>query len=246
MKMRQLIVIAISLATTLEISGASFADDASIDPQLFSKGLDLYNENCAICHGEDGDGKGPLSSGFSPPPANLTNGVFKIRSSGTGEFPTQADLERTIRNGIDGSYGRSMPMFEHFNDEEVRALIEVIRAASGSLQFGAEVAVAPQPDTIDLEVGAVLYQKLNCIECHGENGDGAGRMAPTLTDSSGNKIRPADFRTGRFKGGNEPEDIWMRLYTGMDGTPMQSFGRGNSDDELWALVEYIRQFSGTN
>jgi len=244
--MRTFIYTTIGLAAALFSGSLSMADDGAIDPDLFSQGLVLYNENCAICHGENGDGTGPLASGFTPRPADLTGGVFKIRSTETGSFPTQADLEKTIRNGIVGSYGRSMPPFDNFDEDELRALIEVVRAAAGGPSFGVEVAVAPPPDSIDLGLGAKLYQDLNCIECHGENGDGDGRMAAELVDAAGNKIRPADFRTGQYKGGNQPSDIWMRLYTGLDGTPMQSFGRGSSGDELWALVEYIRQFSGTN
>lgn len=227
-------------------STISHAQTSTVDPQLFSQGLALYNENCAICHGENGDGKGPLASGFQPRPRDLTQAVFKLRTTKTGEFPTEADLAKTIRNGIQGSYGRSMPPFTDLTEAEIRALIEVIRAASGGPEFGTPVAIAPAPASVDLNRGKELYEELSCADCHGLNGDGAGPLADELKDMNGNQIRPADFRRGQFKGGNTPEDIWMRVYTGLDGSPMPSFARGNTADEIWAVVEYIQQFSGTN
>lgn len=36
-----------------------------------AKGKALYSENCAVCHGDSGDGKGPAAAGMSPPPANF-------------------------------------------------------------------------------------------------------------------------------------------------------------------------------
>jgi len=39
--------------------------------ESLAKGKALYSENCAICHGDSGDGKGPAAAGMSPPPANF-------------------------------------------------------------------------------------------------------------------------------------------------------------------------------
>ena len=37
-------------------------------PELLSQGKKLYEQNCALCHGTTGDGKGPAGVALKPPP----------------------------------------------------------------------------------------------------------------------------------------------------------------------------------
>src|SRR4030042_1120901 len=37
-------------------------------PELLSQGKTLYEQNCAVCHGVKGDGKGPAGVALKPPP----------------------------------------------------------------------------------------------------------------------------------------------------------------------------------
>jgi mono/diheme cytochrome c family protein len=219
------------------------AGQPEFDPALIATGTTLYMEHCSVCHGVEADGKGPLASGFLPRPRNFTVGNFKLRSTEVGEPPSTADLERTIKHGIQGSYGRTMPAFESLSQQDVAALIEVIRYVAGVDQLGKPVAVPPRPARSDLKLGEQLYSELTCLDCHGEAGDGQGILAKTLKDANGDPIQPADFRTGQFKGGNSPEDIWTRVYAGLEGTPMPAFGRNSTADEIWAVTEYIMKFS---
>lgn len=39
--------------------------------ESLSNGKALFLENCAVCHGNKGDGKGPAAAGMNPPPANF-------------------------------------------------------------------------------------------------------------------------------------------------------------------------------
>jgi mono/diheme cytochrome c family protein len=209
----------------------------------FRAGVPLFLEHCAVCHGSEGDGKGPLASGFSPAPRDFTTGSFKFRSTGVGEPVSESDLVATIGNGITGSYGKSMPAFEFLNERELQSLVEVIRYLSGIEQFGTSVVPPPRPRNVDLARGQALYQELSCGSCHGPGGDGKGELADGLEDERGDRIRPADFRTGQFKGGNAPENIWMRIYAGLEGTPMPAFGRNSSEADIWAVTEYVMTFS---
>ncbi|MEL6520848.1 MAG: c-type cytochrome [Pseudomonadota bacterium] len=214
-----------------------------VDPALFGRGLELYQENCAVCHGADGDGRGPLASGFTPRPRDFTLGVFKIQSTDIGDYPSRSDIQKVIRNGIQGSFGQTMPAFEALSEQDLAALSEVIRFAAAIEEFGEPMAVTPRPAVPDLARGAAVYEELDCAACHGVNGDGNGPVADTLKDASGMPIRPADFRVGQFKGGNAPEEIWTRIYTGLGGTPMPSFGFNTSSDDMWAVTEYVMSFS---
>ena len=240
--MRFQITVILALAGTLAASLGVSADGVNVDRSLISKGVTLYQENCSVCHGENGDGAGPLASGFSSTPRNLTTGIFKLRSTGIGQHPTKQDLSRTIQQGITGSYGASMPGFEELSENDLDALIEVIRYLAGIDAFGTAIVVPPRPKTADVQRGEALYAKLNCISCHGEKGDGQGDLAPGLKDATGNHIQAANFRVGAFKGGNTPEDVWMRITTGLAGTPMPAFGNNNAPEDIWALTEYILKF----
>ncbi len=219
------------------------ADLIGLDPSLISEGTTLYLEHCSVCHGREADGKGPLASGFTPSPRDFTKGNFKFRSTKVGEAPTQADLTKTIKNGITGSYGQSMPAFDFFTDRELAALAEVIGLVAGIKEYATPVAPPPRPRRANIAKGKALFQELLCARCHGDKGDGQGVLAATLKDESGKSIRPADFRKGQFKGGNAPEDIWMRIYAGLDGTPMPAFGRNTSAADIWAVTEYVMTLS---
>lgn len=223
--------------------GAVFAQSNGTSSEQTIDGRALYNENCAICHGPNGDGGGSLASQFSPRPRDFTKGTFRFRSTGIGESPAATDLLRTITNGVEGSYGRSMPSFAHLGFDEQIGLLGVILEFSGIDTFGKSIVVPARPDTANARAGERLFFQNGCVDCHGERGDGQGVLADGLLDEDGSQIRPANLRAGVFKGGNEPEDIWMRLQTGIDGTPMPSFGRNLTLHESWSIVDYVLELS---
>ncbi|MCP5426392.1 MAG: FTR1 family protein [Gammaproteobacteria bacterium] len=64
-------------AATIATAAHSLADDliktypvplVPVAPLTFGRGQALYEQNCASCHGLNGDGKGPASTGLQPPP----------------------------------------------------------------------------------------------------------------------------------------------------------------------------------
>jgi len=58
-------------------------------------GAALYRVHCASCHGETGEGNGPVAASLSPPPADLT----RLAERNAGEFP-----ESEVLGTIDGRY----------------------------------------------------------------------------------------------------------------------------------------------
>jgi mono/diheme cytochrome c family protein len=121
------------------------------------------------------------------------------------------------------------------------------------------------PDSPALRArGRQLYldqKKGNCVSCHGPegHGDGAlafktdarGRRTPAYKDDWGYDILPRDFSSGVFRGGSRPIDVYRRVYAGINGTPMPGIGETKgtdgqrllSDDDLWALVHFVRSLS---
>src|SRR2546425_11509271 len=66
-------------------------------------GKAVYVKWCAGCHGDGGAGDGAGAAYMLPRPRNFTVGLYKIRTTASGELPTDADLLRAIDEGLGGS-----------------------------------------------------------------------------------------------------------------------------------------------
>jgi mono/diheme cytochrome c family protein len=75
----------------LLLGGASLlkGEEGAIDPQ---KAKMHYTIFCVSCHGEHGDGKGPVGVTLDPPPRDFTKGEWKFGG-------TDKDLFEVITNG---------------------------------------------------------------------------------------------------------------------------------------------------
>src|ERR1043166_6459885 len=67
------------------------------------KGKAVYVKWCAGCHGDGGAGDGAAATYMLPRPRNFTGGLYKIRTTASGQLPTDADLARAIDEGLPGS-----------------------------------------------------------------------------------------------------------------------------------------------
>jgi len=76
-------------------------------------GRDLFNRQCALCHGADGTGNGVMAAKLGKVPANLVKGPF-IWSPESAE--RELKIQRIIKFGI---FGTDMPGHETLNDEQV-------------------------------------------------------------------------------------------------------------------------------
>lgn len=220
------------------------------------EGKKIYEKRCQGCHGEKGDGKGLAAVFLYPKPVDFTAGKFKLRSTPTGEMPTDDDLLKTITNGIPGS---AMPSFAYISEDERKEVIKHIKTLA--VYFDEEegkaynlfelrgtphpLTVSPEPpmtETTLTKAKAVYEQeKLGCVKCHGRLGRGDGPSADEQVDDWGRPIKVRDFTTGVFKGGNANQDIYLRFATGMSGTPMPAFsGEQISDEDRWLLVQYVQ------
>lgn len=87
--------------------------------------------------------------------------------------------------------------------------------------------------------GKALYDgKGGCFNCHGKDGDGNGPLAAQLQPS------PRNFQHhGFWRHRTEGEIFWV-IKNGSAGTSMVGFGGQLTDGEIWALIQYIRNFGG--
>ncbi len=225
---------------------------ASLSAQDVERGKALYDQWCAGCHGETGAGDGEAAAFMLPRPRDFTGAVYQIRTTASGELPTDDDLRRVIDRGMPGT---TMPGWEdRLSGSERDDVVAHIKSFSRFFEDEApqpiSIGRAPRVTDEGLAEGRRLFeQDLECVRCHGDGGRGDGTSAPEQTDDWGFPIRPADLSENwNFNGGGSVEDIYMRLRTGLDGTPMPSQSDAIeaefiTEEQLWRTAQYVRSLS---
>ena len=96
--------------------------------------------------------------------------------------------------------------------------------------------------------GEELYAspRAGCVACHGPQGDGDGPASvhpqtgePIQRDLWGAPIRLRPLRDGRWHGGNKPEELYLRIAEGVQGTPMPPRRNDLSSAEISDLVAWL-------
>jgi mono/diheme cytochrome c family protein len=71
----------------------------------------------------------------------------------------------------------------------------------------------------------------NCVTCHGAAGDGSGLAGA------------ANFTDQAFMSAKDPLEFFEAIRDGVEGTAMPVWGDKFSEDEIWALVHFVRTFA---
>ena len=79
-------------------------------------GKAIFGVKCEACHGEKGDGKGPLSKTFDPKPDNFCDPKF-----------WQGDVDKKITDAVTKGKNKMIPM--KMKPEEIKAVIEYIKSS---------------------------------------------------------------------------------------------------------------------
>lgn len=221
--------------------GAAWAQAKPAEtPENLERGKTIYVKRCLVCHGDKGDGQGPVAPYLNPRPRDFTLGSYKFRTTGSGEPPTDEDLFRIVTRGVPGT---AMSGWTTLSADERWLVIGYLKRFSDAFKEKSTVVTPAKEPPASPELlarGKQVYTRAKCWECHGESGRGDGPSAPTLKDDLKNAIRAANLRKGwLIKGGREPRDIFMRFSTGVDGTPMPSYADSLSEDERRALAHYV-------
>lgn len=123
-------------------------------PGDVQEGQELFIDNCAICHGPEGD---------AVPRVALASGKFKHASS-------DEELSRIIKDGIPGT---AMPP-GNFHEHQLTALIAYLHSMSAAPPETVVLGNATRGKTI-------LEGKGQCLQCHRAAGKGS-YLGPDLTD----------------------------------------------------------------
>lgn len=212
------------------------------------QGKAVYEERCAFCHGEKGDGNGPVADTLLPRPRDFTGALFKLTTTKNGTLPTDADLHKTIGEGI---HGTAMPAWKGIlKDDEIAAVTEYVKTFGGDAWTddsikGEPLKIGSPPAVNDalIQQGREIFagEKAQCVKCHGQQGRGDGPSAKGMEDEWKQPLYPANLHRGwRYKGGNSITDIYTRLTAGVAGSPMPSYADALADSERWAVAAYVQ------
>lgn len=221
-----------------------------------AEGKQLYQANCAECHGDQGDSKGFVCFNTKVEKSgrqivtyarDFTAGVFKFRTTSTGCLPLEQDLQDTLKRGIAPSF---MPSFQDLSSQETTDVLAHVMTFSE--RWEDEDPCDPLPIVKPYFVGSPgsvkrgqeIYKQMKCWECHGDTGKGDGTKSHELKDDFGRKIVPFDFTTGELKRGTSAEAIYITFSTGLDGSGMPSYEDSLNEEDRWHLVSHTLKLMG--
>lgn len=200
-------------------------------------GAEVYDAECAACHGLAGDGKSPGAAYLPVPPRDFVRGKYKLRSTASGELPTRQDALQTVTRGI---WARGMPAFDYLPDEERGAVVDHVLG----LARRKEGKVAPLPPEVGgttEDRGKTAYERVGCGKCHLPNAADQLPAELELKDESGAPLRSPHLLNDEYIGLDDKREIVKRVALGMDGTPMPSYAGTMSDEEMWAIAAWLKE-----
>ncbi len=156
--------------------------------------------------------------------------------------------------------------FDYEEDEEIESVefaeeLARIQQTWANAEFQEVLPVTAQPKYSDESIlaGRKAFLSRGCSKCHGENAEGqtdwlsskflsAQEALPEAErvkvnyDAWGEVAPAADLTAGMLHGGRRPIDIYRRIYTGINGTPMPAFEQALAEEPetFWNLVHYVQ------
>jgi len=178
-------------------------------------GQEVYTKNCALCHGDFGEG--------GPNPARQGDIIAPISTSEYLKTRDDSTLRAIIAQG-QPNFGMS-PFGSAFggplSDEEIDAVVAYLR----SWEENPPVELPPEIAAIPLAFsGTEIYREL-CAQCHGPEGEGG--VGPSLNDA-------------RYKTDSAEAELFQSINAGHAATAMIGWGEILTADQIQQLVNFIR------
>jgi mono/diheme cytochrome c family protein/uncharacterized protein (DUF302 family) len=191
--------------------------------QAESRGEQLYLENCAICHGNDGQGGMGIPLAFDD-----------FLKSASSDY-----IKHTIRLGRPN---RIMPSFYWMPESDINEIIHFF----DSWRTSPVPNWSKQNIKADNVAGKALY-KSKCASCHGENAQGGKGSGLHFSRPSGIAITPPALNNQGLLNSAPDAMLHYIISHGRKNTPMPSAKQlGLSQTNINDLVSYIRSFQLKN
>ena len=210
---------------------------ASDVPANATPGQRIYIERCGFCHGPDGRGNGTSAPSMIPRPRDFTAGQFKYKSTPESVPPSDLDLIKVVTDGLHDS---GMPYFRStLSDAEIHTVVAYVKGLAKIPPTAAVAAidVPPRPPVTPEGIarGAAAYADNGCAACHGDD----LRGGQWLQDAKGYPVISRDLTAPwTFRGGDAPDDVFLRLSTGLAPGPMPAYAALPAE-RRWDLVNFL-------
>jgi mono/diheme cytochrome c family protein len=183
--------------------------DIELNPSQVRNFTVLYSQNCAGCHGQDGQGNGALG---------LANPVYLA-------IANDETIRRVTARGIPGTL---MPAFARgsggtLTDEQIEILVREMRARWARPTEVQGVTPPPYAATTpgDPKRGAAAYDTF-CAGCHGPEGKGTTKGSSIVDDSFLALVSDQDLRTTIIAGRPDlGQPDWRNDVPGRAMTPQE-------------------------
>lgn len=138
-------------AATVALSGPEFQQAlATATPEVVARGKEVYDVNCAVCHGAQGNGDGVGGAALNPKPRNF--------HSPTGEWKNGASANSIYVTLVYGIPGTGMASYKALPATDRIALTHYVRSLGGHTDAAGKadgrIAEAMKEDGIGGEGGA--------------------------------------------------------------------------------------------
>jgi mono/diheme cytochrome c family protein len=217
------------------------------------EGKKVFEANCAVCHGANGDGSGPMAATLTAPDKDVLTallGVFHIELH-RPPLPSKPinfhnrDLEAVITPAImyetvtGGRPHTAMPAFgpeASFGANKAQTLTNAERWDANVY----EMMFRTSPG--ELSAAKQLYDQ-QCAACHGMNGDGRGPRGPEMAAQLWSWARnegPGIFTDRNYMVQRDASQLSNAILDGHG--PMPSFRGKLTKQQLDGLVNYVYTF----
>ncbi len=205
----------VSLVTAADAPVSSAGDNKASDKKTIAA---LYLKNCSICHADNGDANTRARSGMFPKPRDFT----------TAQAAIELTRDRMIKSVAEGRPGTAMVGHKgRLSSQQIEGLVDYIR-----VNF-MQIAVVEAGQSAAVSLGEKAYAE-HCAVCHGDNGSTA------YWAKSGLNPPPRDFTAPHAQSVLTRSRMLDAVANGRPGTGMMPFSSRLSDEEIEAVVVYIR------
>jgi mono/diheme cytochrome c family protein len=239
-----------------------------VSADVLNRGREQFVQHCYACHGMTGQGTGPASPYYRPPPRDLTRGLYKFGGVVDG-LPHDEDFARILQQGLAGT-----PMLPwDIPDDELHPIIQYVKSLSPVWQ---EAEKLGEPIPLDTDAwqsrpqaavarGKQVYHGLaSCQQCHPayatkqemlEASQALGNHAMTElrrqpfqseakesqyeADGKRMVIMPPDFLFNEVRSGHDVRDLYRTISAGIPGTAMPTWYGALPAADVWAMAYYV-------
>jgi mono/diheme cytochrome c family protein len=219
---------------------------ATLRTPVTAGGEATYKALCLRCHGEKGDGLGPIAAHLDPSPRDFTKDAFM-------NSKTEARLLSSVRAGVAGT---SMPAWgKLLGEDQAKAVLGYIQTAF-TKEPRRELKARPVPERnpIPMSPQSVARGEATfvnrCAGCHGKKADGKGPNSLDILP------KPRNLRNAWFVDSVDDRRLFESISYGVQGTAMPPWlDNGITTEEVGDMVNFIRninprtkgaQHAGTN